>query len=117
MRGLSKVKSGLLEDAIDDYKTAIKLNKKEIEYYYRLANIYLEQKDYNNASVYYDKVLEFCEAQEGDVLDALGVPYLVKCYLRYARVKVAQGDYQSAQDMLSKSIRKDSSYDVDNAGD
>lgn len=117
MRGLSKVRAGVIDDAIDDYKMAIKLNKKEIEYYYRLANIYLEKKDYENASKYYDEVLALCEANGGDALDAVGVSYLVKCYLRYARVKVAQGDYQTAQEMLSVSIKKDPKLDVDNAGD
>ena len=117
MRGLSKVKLGIAKEAIDDYKTAIELNGKEIEYYYRLANIYLELKDYDNATLYYEKVLEMCKEQGGDVLDAVGVSYLVKCYLRYARVKVAQGDYQSAHEMLTVSINKDPKLDVDNAGD
>ena len=65
----------------------------------------------------YEKVLEFCDKQGDDILDALGVPYIVKCLLRYARVKVAQGDYQAAQDMLEKSIKKNPKFDVDNAGD
>lgn len=117
MRGLSKVRLGLFKDAIDDYKFAIKLNENEIEYCYRLANIYLELKDNENATIYYEKVLEFCDKQGDDILDALGVPYIVKCLLRYARVKVAQGDYQAAQDMLEKSIKKNPKFDVDNAGD
>ena len=117
MRGLSKVKAGRADEAIEDYISAIGINKNEIEYYYRLANIYLEKKDYENASEYYEKVLALCKEQGGDVFDAVGVSYLVKCYLRYARVKVAQGDYQAAQEMLTVSINKDPKLDVDNAGD
>ncbi len=117
MRGLSKFKSGLIDDASEDYKKAISLKPDEIEYYYRLANIYLLKKDYNGATLYYEKMLSLCDEQGGNVLDPLGVSYLVKCYLRYARVKVAQGDYQSAQEMITKSIQIDPSLDVDNAGD
>lgn len=117
MRGLAKVRFGMPDLAIEDYKSAISINENEIEYYYRLANIYLEKKEYTEASTYYDKVLELCEKQGGDVLDAVGVSYIVKCYLRYARIKVVQGDYQKAQEMLSVAIKKDPSLDVDNAGD
>ena len=104
-------------DSIKEKLSLFGINKNEIEYYYRLANIYLEKKDYENASEYYEKVLALCKEQGGDVFDAVGVSYLVKCYLRYARVKVAQGDYQAAQEMLTVSINKDPKLDVDNAGD
>lgn len=117
MRGLAKVRMGADEDAIVDYETAIKINPDEIEYYYRLANIYLAKKDYDNASSYYDKVIEYCHQHGGDVLDAVGVSYIVKCYLRYARIKVVQGDFQKAQEMLTIAISKDPKLDVDNAGD
>lgn len=117
MRGLSKFKSGMIDEAAEDYKKAISLKSDEIEYYYRLANIYLLKKDYNGATLHYEKMLSLCTEQGGNVLDPLGVSYLVKCYLRYARVKVAQGDYQAAQEMITKSIEIDPSLDVDNAGD
>lgn len=117
MRGLARVRMGAGEDSIGDYEMAIKINPNEIEYYYRLANIYLEKKDYEKASTYYDKVIDFCNENGGDVLDAVGVSYIVKCYLRYARIKVVQGDYQKAQEMLTIAISKDPKLDVDNAGD
>lgn len=117
MRGLAKVRMGMGIDAIGDYKKAIEINTNEIEYCYRLANIYLEKKEYEKASTYYDKVIDFCNQNGGDILDAVGVSYIVKCYLRYARIKVVQGDFKTAQEMLAIAIKKDPKLDVDNAGD
>ena len=61
-----------LPEAIDNYKRLIDLNQHKFKYYNHIAKAYWELGDYIQSDYYYQTVLNYPEADEGEVFYYLG---------------------------------------------
>ena len=68
-------KNFLIDKAINDYKTAIKLEPKFIDAHYQLASVYFNNKDFSQAQQYLKKVVDIDPTHKTTALYYLGLTH------------------------------------------
>ena len=103
-------KNGLLQEAIESYKKAIKVDTSFVSAYYNLALAYHQAQQPDQAIVNLKKVTEL-DTGDASAFNNLGVLYVAMNRLNdakrcFEKALSIEGDYQDARDNLEKVLQK-----------
>lgn len=95
--GVAYKNMGRIDEALDAYSTAIRLNPTQPDGYYNIGNIYAEKGDYREAKKLYLKAIE---------LD----PRSARAYNNLGNIYFESGEYETAIECYNNAIRLEPDY-------